>query len=90
MSPALNPYLQYKLRRTRFPQLANFLLTTDVITSDDSPPPPSTNPFSLAPRSHPPPLYYLPAILTATQESFITRRKAEVSQPDRISFHFLI
>jgi len=69
----------YKLRRTRFPQLANFLLTTDVITSDDSPPPPSTNPFSLAPRSHPPPLYYLPAILTATQESFITRRKAEVS-----------
>jgi tyrosyl-tRNA synthetase len=31
------------------------------------------------PRSHPPPLYYLPAILTPAQEEFIKQRKAEVS-----------
>ncbi|KAF9558119.1 hypothetical protein CPC08DRAFT_764143 [Agrocybe pediades] len=66
----------YKLRRTRLPQLANFLLTSDVIGSDD----PSTNPLAPVPRSHPPPLYYLPAILTPEQEAFISKRKAEVAE----------
>ncbi|KAF8223074.1 hypothetical protein L208DRAFT_563112 [Tricholoma matsutake] len=71
----------YKFRRTRFPFLANFLLTSDIIPSDDSsPPPPSTNPLSFMPRSHPPPLFYLPAILTPAQEAFIDRRKAEVHE----------
>ncbi|GLB38055.1 putative pinin/SDK/memA/ protein conserved region [Lyophyllum shimeji] len=69
----------YKYRRTRLPLLANFLLTSDVIHSDDStPPPPSSNPLAGPRRSHPPPLYYLPAILTPAQEAFINRRKAEV------------
>lgn len=54
------------------------------MTDDDSldttpPPPPSTNPLSLPPRTHPPPLYYLPAILTPAQEAFIARRKSQVS-----------
>lgn len=75
-------YDQYKLRRTRLPLLSNFLLTSDRIpTSDDSsPPPPSKNPLTEAPRSHPPPLYYLPAILTPAQETFLTHRKAEVKE----------
>ena len=29
-------------------------------------------------RSHPPPLYYLPAILTASQEAFLQKRQAQV------------
>ena len=70
---------QYKLRRKRLPILANFLFTSDVIPSDDLPPPPSTNPLAPIPRSHPPPLCYLPAILMPAQEAFINRRKAEVS-----------
>ena len=109
--------LQYKLRRTRLPILANFLLTSDNIpdvppadperSSASSPPPASASPANddngepaqdaesknLAaatarasrapaltgpPRSHPPPLYYLPAILTPAQEAFIKRRKEEV------------
>ncbi|KAF8959982.1 hypothetical protein BDZ97DRAFT_1906062 [Flammula alnicola] len=71
----------YKLRRTRLPLLANFLLTSDTIISDDSSPPPSsTNPLAPVPRSHPPPLYYLPAILTPEQEAFIAKRKAEVTE----------
>jgi len=67
----------YKLRRRRLPILANFLFTSDVISPDDSPPP-STNPLAPIPRSHPPPLCYLPAVLTPAQEAFILRRKAEV------------
>ncbi|KAF5321426.1 hypothetical protein D9619_002061 [Psilocybe cf. subviscida] len=71
----------YKLRRKRLPILANFLLTSDNIPSDDlSPPPPSSNPLAPVPRTHPPPLYYLPAILTPAQEAFISRRKVEVSE----------
>ncbi|CAA7260373.1 unnamed protein product [Cyclocybe aegerita] len=71
----------YKLRRTRLPILANFLSTSDQIPFDnDSPPPPSKNPLASVPRSHPPPLYYLPVILTPAQEAFIGRRKAEVSE----------
>jgi len=74
----------YKLRRTRLPLLANFLLTSDHIPTaddDDLPsPPPSKNHLSSAPRTHPPPLYYLPAILTPAQEAFLTQRKAEVKE----------
>ncbi|EIW80136.1 hypothetical protein CONPUDRAFT_36976, partial [Coniophora puteana RWD-64-598 SS2] len=79
-----------KLRRTRYPILANFLLTSDIIPSTDSeaamktedsqaegrPPVKLTSPS----RSHPPPLYYLPAVLLPSQEAFLTRRKAEVSK----------
>ncbi|KAH9485764.1 hypothetical protein JR316_0002679 [Psilocybe cubensis] len=69
----------YKLRRTRLPLLANFLVTSDVIPIDESSPP-STNPLMPVPRSHPPPLYYLPAILTPTQKAFLAKRKAEVDE----------
>jgi len=34
--------------------------------------------LSSAPRTHPPPLYYLPVVLTSAQEAFLTQRKAEV------------
>jgi len=60
-----------------FQFLLIFLFTSDVISPDDSPPP-STNPLAPIPRSHPPPLCYLPAVLTPAQEAFILRRKAEV------------
>jgi hypothetical protein len=73
----------YKLRRTRLPLLASFLLTSDHIPTandDDSPPPPPKNPLSSAPRTHPPPLYYMPAILTPAQEAFLAQRKAEVNE----------
>ncbi|RDB20694.1 hypothetical protein Hypma_012198 [Hypsizygus marmoreus] len=71
----------YKYRRTRLPLLSNFLSTSDDIPSDDStPPPPSSKPLALPPRAHPPPLYYLPAILTPSQEAFLSRRKAEVAE----------
>lgn len=58
--------------------MANFLLTSDVIPPEGSPPPPSANPLAPVPRSHPPPLYYLPAVLTPAQEAFLAQRKAEV------------
>ncbi|KAF8911681.1 hypothetical protein CPB84DRAFT_1671609, partial [Gymnopilus junonius] len=73
----------YKLRRTRLPLLANFLLTSDTISSEDSPPSDSTDPPKVLinpPRSHPPPLYYLPVLLTSAQEAFLTKRKAEVTE----------
>ncbi|KAF5374695.1 hypothetical protein D9615_008927 [Tricholomella constricta] len=71
----------YKHRRTRLPLLSNFLITSDNIPSDEStPPPPSSNPLTLPPRSHPPPLHYLPAILTPAQEAFLARRKVEVAE----------
>ncbi|KAF8058542.1 hypothetical protein FPV67DRAFT_508372 [Lyophyllum atratum] len=70
----------YKYRRTRLPLLANFLITSDTIPLDDTTPPPSTNPLALPNRSHPPPLYYLPAILLPAQESFLAHRKAEVAE----------
>lgn len=69
----------HKLRRTRYPLLANFLCTTDQIPMDGSEPPPM-NPLSNPPRSHPPPIYYLPAVLTPAQEAFLNRRKAEVKE----------
>ncbi|KIK05801.1 hypothetical protein K443DRAFT_674861 [Laccaria amethystina LaAM-08-1] len=70
----------YKLRRTRLPILSNFLSTSDVIPSTDSTPTPSENPLAPVPRTHPPPLYYLPAILLPSQEAFIAQRKAEVRE----------
>ncbi|KAI0692153.1 hypothetical protein BC835DRAFT_1358299 [Cytidiella melzeri] len=70
----------HKLRRTRLPLLANYLLTSDQIPSDDSSLPSSLHPLAQPPRSHPPPLYYLPAILTPAQEAFLTRQKAEVKE----------
>ncbi|PFH50441.1 hypothetical protein AMATHDRAFT_60981 [Amanita thiersii Skay4041] len=76
----------YKLRRTRLPILANFLLTSDNISSDDSPPSDS-NSLAPPPRTHPPPLYYLPAILTPEQEAFITRRKSEVQEAAEKEWH---
>ncbi|KAL5512523.1 hypothetical protein ACEPAG_3176 [Sanghuangporus baumii] len=66
----------HKYRRTHLPNLSNFLSTADVI------PPPDTDMDSdfklssiLPPRSHPPPLYYLPTILTPEQEAFLSKRK---------------
>ncbi|KAL0572457.1 hypothetical protein V5O48_009497 [Marasmius crinis-equi] len=71
----------YKLRRQRLPLLANFLLTSDVIPdTDDTDKPASSNPLAPPPRSHPPPLYYLPAILTPLQEAFLAKRKEEVKE----------
>ncbi|KAJ7623304.1 hypothetical protein FB45DRAFT_837421 [Roridomyces roridus] len=72
----------YKLRRTRLPLLANFLLTSDIIpaSSSDEDPAPLPLALSTVPRGHPPPLYYLPALLTPAQESYIKRRKAQVSE----------
>ncbi|KAJ8074423.1 hypothetical protein PM082_015324 [Marasmius tenuissimus] len=71
----------YKLRRKRLPLLANFLVTSDVIPDNDDPDKPTSgNPLAAPPRSHPPPLYYLPAILTPSQEAFLAKRKEEVSQ----------
>lgn len=75
----------YKLRRIRLPLLSNFLLTSDVISdTDDSENPSSSsqeaNPLANPPRSHPPPLYYLPAILTPAQEAFLAKRKQEVTE----------
>ena len=56
------------------------MVTSDHIptANDNSPPPPPKNILSPAPRTHPPPLYYLPAILTSAQEAFLSQRKAEV------------
>lgn len=81
----------YKLRRTRLPILANFLLTSDDIPdnlapseSSLSPPAANASPEDTAaalagpPRTHPPPLYYLPAILTPAQEAFLQKRKEKV------------
>ncbi|KAK2463029.1 hypothetical protein APHAL10511_004684 [Amanita phalloides] len=75
----------YKLRRTRLPLIANFLCTSDNISSDETSS--NTNPLSPPPRTHPPPLYYLPAILTREQEAFITRRKAEVQEAAEKEWH---
>ncbi|KAK7030711.1 Pinin-SDK-memA domain-containing protein [Favolaschia claudopus] len=70
----------YKHRRTRLPLLANFLLTSDIIppTATEEDPAPLPLALSTVPRGHPPPLYYLPAVLTPAQESYIKRRKEQV------------
>ncbi|KAI6101437.1 hypothetical protein EDD16DRAFT_1495550 [Pisolithus croceorrhizus] len=67
----------YKLRRIRLPLLSNFLSTSDIIPSDLT----STTlsePLAPLPRSHPPPLYYRPAILTPSQDAFLAKRQVEV------------
>ncbi|KAI6029083.1 hypothetical protein BKA83DRAFT_676816 [Pisolithus microcarpus] len=69
----------YKLRRIRLPLLSNFLSTSDIIPSDLT----STtlsDPLAPLPRSHPPPLYYRPAILTPSQEAFLAKRLVEVAE----------
>ncbi|TCD63866.1 hypothetical protein EIP91_004880 [Steccherinum ochraceum] len=68
----------HKLRRTRLPLLANFLTTTDRIPPTSSSMP--SSPLASLPKSHPPPLYYLPAILTPDQEAFLEKRKSEVAE----------
>ncbi|KDQ56462.1 hypothetical protein JAAARDRAFT_70737 [Jaapia argillacea MUCL 33604] len=70
----------HKLRRTRLPMLSHFLCTSDQIPSDDLTPTPTTDILANPPRSHPPPIFYLPAVLTPAQESFINRRRAEVKE----------
>lgn len=65
---------QYKYRRTRHPLFANFLITSDDITSEGN----FTIDSALPKRAHPPPLYYLPAILLPEQEAFLSRRRSEV------------
>ncbi|EIN06644.1 hypothetical protein PUNSTDRAFT_121786 [Punctularia strigosozonata HHB-11173 SS5] len=70
----------YKLRRTRLPILANFLSTSDRIPDDPEDPLVTSNPLAEPPRTHPPPLYYLPAILTPVQEAFINARKSLVKE----------
>jgi len=70
----------HKLRRIRLPLLSNFLLTSDVIPTDSETLPTVTaNPLAPPPRSRVAPLYYLPAVLTPTQEAFLARRKEEVN-----------
>ncbi|KZT03998.1 uncharacterized protein LAESUDRAFT_744447 [Laetiporus sulphureus 93-53] len=88
-----------KLRRTRLPLLANFLLTSDTILELEVPSsPPTDAPVSMdtdyigaqpassiraalagPPRTHPPPLYYLPAVLLPSQEAFLKKRKEEAN-----------
>jgi len=84
----------YKLRRTRLPLVANFLSTADHIPPIPSPEDDNdnetmgspqeetskTNPLTPPSRSHPPPLYYLPAVLTPAQEAFLNKRKAVVKE----------
>lgn len=65
--------MQFKLRKKRLPLLSRFLLTLDVIPSDEPG-------GAEAPRRHPPPLYYLPAVLLPAQQAFIDSRVASVSQ----------
>ncbi|KAF9783869.1 hypothetical protein BJ322DRAFT_1007430 [Thelephora terrestris] len=69
----------HKLRRTRLPLLSNFLLTSDIISTDsDTSPDVTANPLAPPPRTRVAPLYYLPAILTPEQEAFLAKRKEEV------------
>jgi hypothetical protein len=86
--PQLTHYHQYKLRRTRLPLLANFLCTSDKITDIDEEDSPSADPLAPPPRSHPPPLYYLPVILTPSQEAFLKKRKEAVRAPYRFLLIF--
>ncbi|KAH9925849.1 uncharacterized protein BXZ73DRAFT_49749 [Epithele typhae] len=66
----------HKLRRTRFPVLANFLLTSDVVLAKPDPDAPAA--ARPPPRSRPPPIYYLPAKLLPSQETFLLKRKEEI------------
>ncbi|KAG6890991.1 hypothetical protein C0992_011522 [Termitomyces sp. T32_za158] len=81
----------YKFRRTRLPLYANFLLTSDLIVdvddndNADADADADTNTPARAlanpPRTHPPPLYYLPAVLLPAQAAFLSRRKDLVCFP---------
>jgi len=57
-----------------------------VISSDDSSSPASHKSTLEPSRLNPPPLYYLPVILTSSQEAFIAKRKVEVI---RLSYYYL-
>ncbi|KAH9915349.1 hypothetical protein B0H21DRAFT_703390 [Amylocystis lapponica] len=73
----------HKLRRTRLPLLAGFLCTSDVVPALQDAEGDGTEaraPLAPVPRTHPPPLYYLPARLTPAQDAFLQRRKAEVKE----------
>ncbi|KAG1788377.1 uncharacterized protein HD556DRAFT_1404236 [Suillus plorans] len=72
----------YKLRRTHLPLYSHFLCTSDDTQSIDSmeDQPSSITLLALPTRSHPPPLFYLPAILTAAQEAFLEKRKFKVKE----------
>ncbi|KAG1767464.1 hypothetical protein EV702DRAFT_980088 [Suillus placidus] len=72
----------YKLRRTHLPLYSHFLCTSDDIQSIDSmeDQPSSITLLALPTRSHPPPLFYLPAILTASQETFLEKRTIKVKE----------
>ncbi|GAV99984.1 hypothetical protein LENED_001473 [Lentinula edodes] len=79
----------YRLRRTRTPYLANFLCTSDVIvdeqTMEEDVEQSDAQSFAKIlekakpPRSHPPPLYYLPKKLLPSQEAFLKKRKEEIT-----------
>ncbi|KAG5719399.1 hypothetical protein E4T56_gene13446 [Termitomyces sp. T112] len=75
----------YKFRRSHLPLYANFLLTSDIIPDDEplsdadaDADAPNPNVLAHPPRTHPPPLYYLPALLLPAQQSFLARRKRAV------------
>lgn len=71
----------YHSRRSRLPALAKFLLTSEDIPDDSTEAfKPSINPLAPPPRTHPPPLYYLPAILLPSQAAFLEKRQAEVKE----------
>ncbi|GJJ08420.1 hypothetical protein Clacol_002636 [Clathrus columnatus] len=69
----------FRLRRTRLPALAHFLLTSDKIPRDGELSE-SSNPLALPPRTHPPPLYYLPAVLLPSQAKLQEKRVAETKE----------
>ena len=69
---------QIRHRRLQLPRLANFLITSDTIPAPDA-----SSPLLAQlqpPRSHPPQLYYLPAILTPEQAEFVAQRQAKVKE----------
>ncbi|KAJ3852433.1 hypothetical protein EV368DRAFT_74046 [Lentinula lateritia] len=69
----------YRLRRTRTPYLANFLCTSDVVLDEQTMEEDVEQKKAKPPRSHPPPLYYLPNKLLPSQEAFLKRRKEEIA-----------
>lgn len=63
------------------PDFANFLLTSDNIPQDVDMDDDDNKNIPLAPKSsHPPALYYLPKILTPSQEAFIAKRRKVAEQ----------
>lgn len=84
-----------KHRYPLLPNLTNFLLTTDVIPRDNESPsqrdtdgrlspmnaPPTDGPLTHPPNTaHPPAIYYLPKVLTSSQEAFLVRRRAQAEK----------